>query len=332
MKKALSLILVLVMAAALLVCPAMAAGGNGGGGGGGNGGGNGQSPLSVVSVTVIGKDLEGRAVKPNTRITVTFDRGMDKHSEENAAMMFVEGLECVVGFDGNRTYTIDFSDAPVGRYTFIVKAGVMANNGNTLGEDYKVTFFVSDGSGEYYGEPCPSVDFTDVDRSQNSWYHKAVDWAVSNDITKGTSETTFSPDKACSRAEAVTFLYRAAGEPSVEGLENPFTDVKAGSFYYDAVLWAVSKGITNGMTKTTFEPDTTCTRAHIVTFLWRACGEPEVADAELTYVDVPAGEWYTVPVIWADGERITNGVDETHFAPMSDCTRAHIVTFLYRAA
>ena len=327
MKRVVSLMLVLVLAAALLVCPAMAAGGNGGGGG------NGQSPLNVVSVTVLGKDLEGRAVKPNTRITVEFDRGMNKHSEENAAMIYVEDLECVVGFDGDRTFTVDFSDAPAGRYTFVVKGGITANNGNTLGEDYKVTFYVTDGSGEYYGETCPSEAFTDVDRSDGSWYHKEVDWAVANEITNGTSSTAFSPMKACTRAEAVTFLYRAAGSPSVEGLKCDFTDVKKDSFYYDAVLWAVAEGITEGTSKTTFSPEEACTRAHIVTFLFRAAGSPELFDAELTFRDVPAGTWYTVPVIWADAMGITNGDGAPDiFHPNKDCNRAMIVTFLYRAA
>ena len=97
-----------------------------------------------------------------------------------------------------------------------------------------------------------------------------VDWAVTNKITNGTSATAFSPNMPCTRAQAVTFLYRAAGEPDVAGLKNPFTDVKEGSYYYNAVLWAVDKGITKGVSETTFEPDTTCTRAHIVTFLYRA--------------------------------------------------------------
>ena len=174
-----------------------------------------------------------------------------------------------------------------------------------------------------------AAGFTDV--SSDAYYADAVNWAVSKGITNGTSDTTFSPDDSCTRAQMVAFLWRCAGSPKAEG-SNPFADVHSGDYYYDAVLWAVEKGITKGVTDTTFEPNTTCTRAHIVTFLFRAAGEPVLADAELTYVDVPAGEWYTVPVIWADSARITNGVDETHFAPMSECTRAQIVTFLYRAA
>ncbi len=324
MKKALSLILVLVMAAGLLAFPALADGENS------------QSPLKVASVTALGKNLESSAVKPNTTITVAFDSGMDNYSDESAGKIYIEeNVVAATKFEGatgnNRTFTVSFRDLPAGRYTLVIGQDVKSNTGATLGKDLKVTFFVIDGSGEDFGEPCPSENFADVDRSKDSWYHTAVDWAVSNGITKGTSDTAFSPAKACTRAEAVTFLYRAAGSPSVDGLKNTFTDVKEGSFYYNAVLWAVDKGITKGVSDTTFDPNATCTRAHIVTFLFRFAGEPTLADAELTYVDVPAGVWYTVPVIWADSARITNGVDETHFAPMSECTRAQIVTFLYRS-
>ena len=234
-------------------------------------------------------------------------------------------------FDGDRTFTVSFLGLSEGEHTLIIGAAAKGTDGNTLGKDYEVKFTVVI-DGEAYGEACPSEAFTDVDRSLGSWYHKAVDWAVSNKITDGTSDTTFSPMEPCTRAQAVTFLYRAAGAPSVSGLKNTFTDVKEGSFYYDAVLWAVAKGITEGVTDTTFAPNDACTRAHIVTFLFRAAGKPVVADAELTYKDVQPGMWYTVPVIWADSERITNGdgADDI-FNPGGSCTRAMIVTFLYRA-
>ena len=295
----------------------------------------GENTLNVVSVTVGGKDLEGRAVKPASTITVTFDSDMDKYGAESAGEIYLEeNVVAVTKFEGaagnNRIFTVSFNDLPAGRYTLVVGKDVKSNSGATLDKDLKVTFYVNDGSGEYYGEVCPSEAFTDVNRSKDSWYHEAVDWAVTEEITKGTSETTFSPNKACTRAEAVTFLYRAAGSPDVKNLKNTFTDVKEGSFYHDAVLWAVDKGITKGTSETTFAPDDTCNRAHIVTFLYRAAGEPELSEAELTYEDVPAGTWYTVPVIWADSMRITNGVDATHFAPAKDCTRAEIVTFLDR--
>ena len=327
MKRALSLILVLVMAAALLVCPAMADGGGGGGGG------NGQSPLNVASVKIADRDLAGATVGREGVITIVFDRGMDKNSEATVGVIYIENVVAVTKFEGDRTFTVTFSELPKGDYTLVIGKDAKANNGNTLGEDYRVNFTV-DYSGEEYGETCPSDAFTDVDRSLNSWYHYAVDWAVTKGITKGTSATEFSPLKACTRAEAVTFLYREAGSPSVAGLKNTFKDVKASDYYYDAVLWAVSKGITNGDgAADTFNPNGVCTRAHIVTFLFRAAGSPELFDAELTYRDVPAGTWFTVPVIWADSERITNGDGAADiFNPNGSCTRAMIVTFLYRAS
>ena len=327
MKRALSLILVLVMAAALLVCPAMADGGNG------SGGGNGQNPLNVASVKIGDRNLAGAIVNREGVITIVFDRGMDKNSEATVGVIYIENVVAVTRFEGDRTFTVTFSELPKGDYTLVIGKDAMANNGNTLGEDYRVNFTV-DYSGEEYGETCPSDAFTDVDRSLNSWYHYAVDWAVSHGITKGTSATEFSPLKACTRAEAVTFLYRAAGSPSVAGLKNTFKDVKASDYYYDAVLWAVSKGVTNGDgAADTFNPNGVCTRAHIVTFLFRAAGSPELFDAELTYRDVPAGTWYTVPVIWADSRGITKGDGAPDiFNPNGSCTRAMIVTFLYRAS
>ena len=178
---------------------------------------------------------------------------------------------------------------------------------------------------------CPSGDFTDVDRSIDSWSHAAIDWAVLKRITNGTSETTFSPDKACTRAEAVTFLWRFAGCPEVKGVQNPFADVGDGLWYTDAVRWAVKQGITRGTSETTFSPDETCSRCQIVTFLWRMNGEPK-AKEEGRFTDVAAGDYFAPAVSWAVEEGITNGVEATRFAPHDDCARAHIVTFLYRSA
>ena len=178
------------------------------------------------------------------------------------------------------------------------------------------------------GANCPSKDYTDVDRSPDSWYHEAVDWAVVAKVTNGTSPTTFSPDNACTRAQAVTFLYRAMGEPAVNATSCDFVDVPTDAYYYKAVLWAVENGITNGTDPTHFSPDATCTRAHIVTFLFRA--EKGTAGTANPFVDVPAGQWYTDAVLWANAKGITNGTDPTHFSPMNDCTRAQIVTFLWR--
>ncbi len=125
------------------------------------------------------------------------------------------------------------------------------------------------------GANCPSIELTDVDRRPTSWYHEAVDWAVTHKpaITTGTTKTTFSPNAECTREQMVTFLWRAMGEPEPSSTNNPFTDVSADAYYYKPVLWAVENGITNGMTKTSFAPDATCTRGQIVTFLYRAMAE-----------------------------------------------------------
>lgn len=168
-----------------------------------------------------------------------------------------------------------------------------------------------------------------VDVATGSYYEDAVDWAVENGITKGTDDTHFSPDGICTRAQAVTFLWRAAGSPKPETRTMPFTDVPAGSYYYDAVLWAVENGITKGTSNTTFSPNMTCTRAQIVTFLWRSEKSPAAGTANF-FVDVKSTVYYADAVLWAVKEDITKGTTNTAFSPDADCTRAQIVTFLWR--
>ena len=169
-----------------------------------------------------------------------------------------------------------------------------------------------------------------VDVKEGAYYYDAVLWAVEQKITSGTSATTFSPDASCTRAQMVTFLWRAAGSPKVENGKNPFTDVKADAYYYDAVLWAVEKGVTSGTSATTFSPDATVTRGQTVTFLYRNAGSPEVSGT-MPFTDVEADAYYAKAVQWAVQQKITTGTSETTFSPMSDCTRGQIVTFLYRA-
>ena len=175
----------------------------------------------------------------------------------------------------------------------------------------------------------PETGFADV--PAEIWYHEPVRWAVAEGITNGTSDTTFTPDGPCTRAQAVTFLYRAAGCPAYEAESCPFTDVQAEAYYYDAVMWAVEKGITIGTSETTFSPEDTCTRAQIVTLLWRSQGCPIPAGGENPFADVAADAYYAVPVLWAVEKGITNGISEITFAPDDPCTRAQIVTFLHRA-
>ena len=171
--------------------------------------------------------------------------------------------------------------------------------------------------------------FTDV--PAGSYYEDAVAWAVANGITTGTDAAHFSPDGSCTRAQAVTFLWRAAGSPAPESTAMPYTDVPAGSYYHDAVLWAVEQGITKGTSDTTFSPDATCTRAQIVTFLWRAEKAPAAGDEAQPFTDVAADAYYADAVLWAVENGITKGTTDTTFGPNDDCTRAQIVTFLWRS-
>ena len=168
-----------------------------------------------------------------------------------------------------------------------------------------------------------------VDVATGSYYEDAVDWAVENGITQGTDDTHFSPDGICTRAQAATFLWRAAGSPKPETRTMPFTDVPAGSYYYDAVLWAVENGITKGTSNTTFSPNMTCSRAQIVAFLWRSEKSPAAGTAN-PFADVKSTAYYADAVLWAVKENITKGTTSTTFSPNADCTRAQIVTFLWR--
>ena len=168
-----------------------------------------------------------------------------------------------------------------------------------------------------------------VDVATGSYYEDAVDWAVENGITKGTDDTHFAPDGICTRAQAVTFLWRTAGSPKPEIRTMPFTDVPVGSYYYDAVLWAVGNGITKGTSDTTFSPNMTCTRAQIVAFLWRSEKSPAAGTAN-PFADVKPDAYYADAVLWAVKENITKGTTSTTFSPNADCTRAQIVTFLWR--
>ena len=169
-------------------------------------------------------------------------------------------------------------------------------------------------------------NFHDVTRFD--YFYDAVKWAVDHDITSGTGRFTFSPNAACTRAQTVTFLWRAAGSPRPVSTVNPFTDVHYGDYFYQAVLWAVENGITMGTSATTFSPDATVTRAQVVTFLWRANGQPAAWNSGFT--DVSADAYYAKAVAWAVENGITTGTGFGVFSPDAACTRAQIVTFLYR--
>ena len=171
------------------------------------------------------------------------------------------------------------------------------------------------------------VHFRDV--PSGAYYEDAVNWAVANGITNGMTADLFDPNGICTRAQAVTFLWRAAGSPAPKSSAMPFTDVPAGSYFYNAVLWAVENGITKGTSDTTFSPSATCSRAQIVTFLWRSQSSPAAGSAN-PFTDVSASAYYADAVLWAVKENITKGTSSTTFSPADNCTRAQIVTFIWR--
>ncbi|MBR3416917.1 MAG: S-layer homology domain-containing protein, partial [Clostridia bacterium] len=180
-------------------------------------------------------------------------------------------------------------------------------------------------------ESCPGKVFKDMP-ARGTWAHDPIDWAVEYGVTQGTSPTTFGPDELVSRAQVVTFLWRAAGSPEPAPSGVSFTDVKADAYYYKPVMWALEKGITKGATTTSFDPDGVCTRGQIVTFLYRYAGSPAVSGSTSKFNDVIKGAFYEAAVTWAVEENITSGVSATKFAPNDVCTRAQTVTFLYRFA
>lgn len=174
--------------------------------------------------------------------------------------------------------------------------------------------------------PASAAGFYDV--SPKAYYADAVQWAVGRGITAGTSSTRFSPNAPCSRAEAVTFLWRFDDSPHF-GKDSSFSDVRASDYYHSAVRWAVDREITAGVTGTEFGPNATCTRAQIVTFLWVYAGRPATDDS-VPFRDVSPKSYYAKAVRWAAQNGITSGTSETTFSPKAPCTRAQIVTMLYK--
>ena len=172
------------------------------------------------------------------------------------------------------------------------------------------------------------IGFADVKSSD--YFHDAVQWAVAQGITEGTSSNTFSPNASCTRAQMVTFLWRAAGSPEPKRSVDSFSDLDPSAYYYKAVLWAIENGITNGTSTDTFSPHMTVTRGQTVTFLYRAAGAPS-HDGDSAFHDVNSSDYYFDSVAWAAKNSITGGTGDGKFSPSADCTRAQIVTMLYRA-
>ena len=207
--------------------------------------------------------------------------------------------------NGNELTLKDKGD---GKYTFTMPAGKVEVKATFMEDNSMLNFFYDVPNGAYF--------------------YEAVKWAVKNGITTGVGNDLFAPEQPCTRAQIVTFLWRAAGSPEPKTASS-FTDVPANAYYAKAVAWAVENGITNGMTETTFAPDATCTRGQSVTFLHRAL--KGTASSSANFTDVKSDAFYADAINWAVANNVTNGTSNTTFSPNADCTRAEIVTFLYRA-
>lgn len=292
------------------------------------------------------KNFQVSFLNASGRSAGTYAAGVCTSGEVSVEMTDI-GL--IATFPAGADYTFTVSGADAGKLAMTVYAydsealdpartmdfnTLPSKNGSTctvyVPEEPYDDFYVQDISGKEYYPDSDSENvqhFTDV--PAGAYYADAVKWAVAEGITSGTSPTTFSPNNGCTRAQMVTFLWRAAGCPEPESDYEPFRDVPKDAYYRKAVLWAAGEGITSGTSATTFRPNATVTRAQTVTFLWRWEGEPE-ADQRSGFRDVPTGQYYSEAVSWAVEAGITNGTGTTTFSPGQTCTRAQIVTFLWR--
>ena len=268
-------------------------------GGGSSGGGGGGSSALGYAVSADKTENGTVAVSPKSASkgdTVTITAPPDKgYTLESLTVLDKDGK------------ALELTDKGSGKYTFTMPAGKV-----TIKADFT----------------AQTVDSVFADVSADAYYYEAVKWAADKGITGGIGDSLFAPNQSCTRAQIVTFLWRAAGSPEPSALSD-FTDVPSDKYYAKAVAWAVENGITNGTTDITFGPDETCTRAHGVTFLSRAA-KANTASGNSNFADVDANAYYASAIKWAVDNGITNGISSSLFGPDSSCTRAQIVTFLYR--
>ena len=272
-------------------------GGSSGGGGGGGGGG-----FSAPSYSVSVDDVKHGTVTVSPKSaskgdTVTITAAPDKgYTLESLTVLDKDGK------------ALELTDKGGGKYTFVMPAGKVTVKAVFMDDNTMLNFF------------------TDV--HAEDYYYDAVLWAAQKGITGGMSDTLFAPNAACTRAQIVTFLWRSAGSPEPKALSS-FADVPADAYYAKAVAWAVEHGITEGTSDTTFAPGSICTRAQGAALLYRAAGSPAVSGSA-AFTDVPADAYYADAAAWAEQKGITGGIGNGLFGPHNNCTRAHIVTFLYR--
>lgn len=292
-----------------------------------------------------GTGMEIRDDNPATPTTVTLDNVTVKSADDTGIQCVSSKLEiqsATVTGRGNAIYAEDSS--------IHIRAGSFTANGSTANsaiasytcvdkETLQLDLSTVSDSGAMCTRPADwkqklteKVEmyfFEDV--PETAYYYPSVLWAVQNGVTVGMSTTEFAPQKSCTRAQMATFLWNQAGQPKPTITKIPFTDVKAGSWYYEAVLWAYETRVTVGTSATTFTPNQTCSRAQIATFLWNAAGQPSPATTENPFTDVKTGSWYYKAVLWMAENDLAAGTGKETFSPMNTCKRCDIVTFLYRA-
>lgn len=276
-----------------------------------------------TSTAVVHGDLDAKFTLKNDAVVAAVDKDRDGTFETTLDSDTAQHqFKYVINANGTHTARCTLCDKTITEKHVFVNGVCVCGARKTSGS-------IDDSS---HGSTRPitnnRINFTDV--SKTDYFYDAVLWAVENGITTGTSRTRFSPYATCTRAQAVTFLWRASGSPAPKNSRMPFEDVSPSAYYYDAVLWALEEGITTGTSSTTFSPDAVIDRAQAVTLLHRANGAPSVT-GRTAFTDVPQTAYYANAVKWAVDHEITTGTSAAAFSPNASCTRAQIVAFLYRA-
>ena len=297
--------------------------------------------MASLDASVAAISISGGTFKSDYCAFYAEDEGYAFYKNAEGTYGLIETTEEEIEDKATVTFDVTPADAVIKVEKDGVEFGGTDNAYDLLGGTYTYTvskdgYYTVSGTFTVAGEEqAISVTLEKIlvfkDVPKDAYFAGAVAWAAENEIAKGVEEGVFAPELMCTRAQVVTFLWRAAGAPEASAdTKVAFTDVEEDSYYYDAVVWAVENGITNGVSATEFAPDAICTRAQVVTFLWRAAGEPKV-EAEMSFADVEDGAYYYDAVVWAVDNGITNGVSATEFAPAADCTRAQAITLIYRA-
>ena len=290
------------------------------------------SPLPAATATIrkaqlVGAPTFGKITKAGTKLSeVTYDlSGIKGVNGEDVSPAFAWDAPGDTTVEANKAYGWTVTTTPNPNYEDLTGSTVLYPVSTSYSDQVKKQSeeFEAKKRGEL---PEDELDFRDV--YEDDYFFDAVQWAAENGITGGVGNDRFGPNLDCSRGQTMTFLWRASGEPKPDAISTDLTDVAAGSYYYEAVLWAMQEGVTTGAGGNRFAPDATVTRGQFVTFLYRLAGAS--SDGVHPFADVPAGSYYEKAIAWAFAEGITRGTSGTTFSPDAPCTRAQIITFLYR--